>query len=50
MTTRAERAAAVEQLEKALRANDGSEKNVHIREALQLLRIADSQRATEMEN
>lgn len=41
MTNGDEREAAIEQLERALRADDGDAKNVHIREALQLLVIVD---------
>lgn len=41
MTSGQERMAAVEQLEEALRADDGDVKNFHIREAIQLLHIAD---------
>ncbi|MFC4448631.1 hypothetical protein [Halorussus aquaticus] len=41
MTSGQEGMAAVEQLEEALRADDGDVKNFHIREAIQLLHIAD---------
>lgn len=39
MTTRDAREATIEQLEEALRADDGDAKNFHIREAIQLLHI-----------
>ena len=39
MTNREVREAATEQLEDALKADDGDTKNFHIREAIQLLQI-----------
>lgn len=39
MTYRDEREAAIEQLKEALQTDDGDMKNVHIREAIQLLHI-----------
>lgn len=39
--TENKRKAAIDQLEEALRATDGDRKDVHIREAIQLLHLAD---------
>lgn len=41
MTAGNEREGAIKQLEEALRAENCDEKNFHIREAIQYLRIAD---------
>lgn len=46
MTGGSEREAIIEQLEGALEAEDGATKNVRIREAIQLLNIEKSLRAT----
>jgi len=39
--TGVERAAAIDRLESALRADEADEKDVHIRQAIQLVRLAD---------
>lgn len=46
MTVGSEREAVIEQLEEALEAEDGATKDVRIREAIQLLHIEKSLRAT----
>lgn len=49
MTTGVEEKAAIEQLEEALRADDPDEKNFHVREAMQLLRVAEQTASTSAE-
>lgn len=50
MTTGDAREGIIEQLEEALRADDEDAKNVHIREAIQLLHLVDETRATDSES
>lgn len=41
VTTDVEKKAAIDQLQKALQADDADEKDFHVREAIQLLQLAD---------
>lgn len=50
MTTGDVREAIIEQLEEALRADDGDAKNFHIREAIQLLHLADETGPTDSDS
>lgn len=49
MTTKVEEKAVIEQLQEALRADDADEKDFHVREAIQLLQLADRPASTDGE-